>query len=141
MSGMFDNLGAGWGSQPVNSDALGYLSSVQSNPLTQATSSGWMSNDFMKGMLGGKDASGMQMQGWGMPALSAVQGIGNAWMGMKQYGLAKDQFNFTKEQFAKNFGAQQKLTNSRLEDRQRARIASNPGAYQSVGTYMKENGI
>ena len=80
-------------------------------------------------------------QGWGDTAMGAASGLFNAWMGMKQYGLAKDTLETNKQQFAQNFGAQQKMTNSRLEDRQAARVASNPGAYQSVGDYMKKNGV
>ena len=80
-------------------------------------------------------------QGWGTTAMGAAGGLYNAWMGMKQYGLAKDTLDTNKQQFAQNFGAQQKMTNSRLEDRQAARVASNPGAYQSVGDYMKKNGV
>jgi hypothetical protein len=80
-------------------------------------------------------------QGWGMPALQAGLGLFNAWMGMKQYGLAKDSFNENKRQFGLNFDAQKQTTNSALEDRQRARVASNPSAYQSVGDYMAQNGI
>lgn len=80
-------------------------------------------------------------QGWGNTAMGAAGGLFNAWMGMKQYGLAKDTLETNKQQFAQNFAAQQKMTNSRLEDRQRARVASNAGAYQSVGDYMKQNGV
>lgn len=81
------------------------------------------------------------VQGWAMPALQTFGGLANVYLGMKQYGLAKDQFKESKRQFNLNFDAQRKLTNSRLRDRQRARVASNPNAYQSVGAYMKDNGI
>jgi hypothetical protein len=47
----------------------------------------------------------------------------------------------SKKQFSQQFGAQKQLTNSRLEDRQKARIASNPGAYESVGSYMGRYGV
>lgn len=89
----------------------------------------------------GKTENGVTTQGWGGMALGAAQGIGNAWLGMKQYGLAKDQLAFSREQYAKNYEAQQKTVNAQLSDRQAARVASNPGAYQSVGEYMKQNGI
>lgn len=80
-------------------------------------------------------------QGWGGMALGSAQGLFNAWLGMKQYGLAKDQLAEGKRQFQLNYDAQRTTTNSALEDRQRARVASNPGAYQSVGAYMDQNGI
>lgn len=79
--------------------------------------------------------------GWGMPALSVAQGAFNAWMGMKQYGLAKAQLAESKQQFNLNYDAQRTTTNAQLRDRQMARVASNPGAYQSVGDYMQLNGI
>lgn len=93
------------------------------------------------GFLGRTDVNGNKFQGWGGAALGVAQGLGDAFMGMKKYGLAKDTFNENKRQFALNYGAQQKMTNARLEDQQRARVASNAGAYQSVGDYMKKNGV
>lgn len=74
-------------------------------------------------------------------ALSGAASLASAFMGMKQYGLAKQQLAENQRQFDTNFGAQQKLTNSNLEDRQLARVASNPGAYESVGSYMNKNGV
>lgn len=129
-----------------------YLKSLQSPDLagldfTAASGSGdqgIFGNLFGGGALGGflgKTENGVTTQGWGGMALGAAQGIGNAWMGMKQYGLAKDQLAQSKKQFDLNFGAQRKTTNAALEDRQAARVASNPGAYQSVSEYMKKNGI
>lgn len=96
---------------------------------------------FMQSLLGYTNNQGVQQQGWGSLALGAAQGLGSAWMGMKQYGLAKDTLKENKRQFNINYEAQRKLTNSQLEDRQRARVAANPGAYQSVGDYMNKNGI
>lgn len=101
--------------------------------------SNWLSDS---GFLG-KTENGVTKQGWGGMAFGAAQGIGNAFMGMKQYGLAKDQLAQSKKQFDLNYGAQQKTTNAALADRQTARVASagGSGAYQSVGDYMKKNGI
>lgn len=93
------------------------------------------------GFLGSKNANGNQIQGWGGLALGGLQGLGSLYMGMKQYGLAKDQLGFQKDAFSKNYEAQKMATNTQLEDRQRARVASNSGAYQSVGDYMKQNGV
>lgn len=92
-------------------------------------------------MVGGKNADGTSFNGWGGMAMGAIQGLGNAYMGMKQYGLAKEQLQFSKDSFERNFAAQRQMTNTNLMDRQRARVASNPGAYQSVGDYMNENGV
>lgn len=93
------------------------------------------------GFLSQTNANGVTQQGWGMPALAVGQGLMNAWLGMKQYGLAKQTLEENKRQFQLNYDAQAKTTNSALEDRQRARVASNAGAYQSVGDYMSQNRI
>lgn len=93
----------------------------------------WMKDS---GFLGTRD-----QQGWGGLALGGASSLANMYMGMKQYGLAKDQLAFQKESFNKQYDANRTLTNSRLEDRQRARVASNAGAYQSVGDYMNEKGV
>lgn len=106
------------------------------NQMATPSGGGW------GGMLGSTDTeTGIKTDGWGGLALGAAQGLGGAYLGMKQYGLAKDQFDESKRQFNVNFDTQKGLTNSRLEDRQAARVASNPGAYQSVGDYMKKNGV
>jgi len=62
-------------------------------------------------------------------------------MGMKQYGIMKDSLKESKRQFNTNFGAQKQMVNSQLEDRQRARLASNPNEYESLSTYMDKNRI
>ena len=92
--------------------------------------------------------------GWGNLALGGASMLGNLFMGMKQYGIAKDTLNFNKEQFWKQYDAQKNLTNSQLEDRQRARLAAdtvsnssgqsvaNPNSnYRSVSDYMSQYGV
>lgn len=95
---------------------------------------------FMGGILGRTDPDGTKHAGWGGLALGAASGIGNAYLGMKQYGLAKDSLKENKRQFNQNFGAQQKMTNSRLEDRQNARNAAS-GGQQDTASYMKKWGV
>jgi hypothetical protein len=95
---------------------------------------------FMQGMLGGTNADGTKMNGWGGLALGAASGIANTFMGMKQYGMAKDALKENKRQFNLNYGAQRDSTNTRMEDRQRARVAANSSA-QSVDSYMDKNRI
>jgi hypothetical protein len=85
--------------------------------------------------------TGLQNQGWGGLALGGIQGAANLFMGMQQYGLAKKQLSESRRQFDLNYGAQKQSTNTRLEDRQNARVASNPGAYQDTASYMAKNGI
>ena len=99
--------------------------------------------------MGGDQAGGGGMnffgsngqQGWGGTAMGAIGGMANLFMGMKQYGLAKKTLAENKRQFELNYGAQRQTTNTQMADRQAARVASNPGAYQSVGGYMEQNGI
>jgi len=85
--------------------------------------------------------TGQKVGGYGSLALGAAQGIGSLYLGMQQYNLAKDALANSKSQFERNFAAQKTTTNASLEDRQRARVASNAGAYQSVGEYMAQNGV
>lgn len=73
--------------------------------------------------------------------LGTLGGIGSLYTGMKSYGLAKKQLQQQNDQFEKNYAAQRSLVNSQLEDRQAARVASNPSAYESVGSYMDRNRI
>ena len=92
-------------------------------------------------LVGYKTPEGTTIKGFGGLALGAVSGLGNLWMGMQNYGLAKDQLDFQKDAYTKNYAAQAKTTNASLEDRQRARVAANPAAYVSVSDYMAKNGI
>lgn len=110
--------------------------------LPSANTPGGTGNWFRdSGFLGSRNADGTMSQGWGGLALGGAQALGSLYMGMKQYGLAKDTLAANKAQFERNFEAQRQTTNTALEDRQRARVASNPGAYQSVGDYMNQNGV
>ncbi len=101
----------------------------------------WKNSGVASSKSVGPNGETVETQGFGAPALQAGTALLNAWMGMKQYGLAKDTLNEGKRQFGLNYAAQKATTNSALEDRQRARVASNGGAYQSVGDYMTQNGI
>jgi hypothetical protein len=107
-------------------------------PSMMSAFSNWLKST---GAIGSTDAKGIKTDGWGGLALGAAQGLGSAYMGMKQYGIAKDTLENNKRQFDLNYNAQKTTTNAQLEDRQRARVASNASAYQSVGDYMKQNGI
>lgn len=148
MTGIFDpNSLNNFGPQPMDGFRTGMsFTSPTASVATPGGDGGFMSSfgNWAKnsGMIGSYDpATGTQTQGWGGLALGAGQGLFNGWLGIQQLGLAKDTLSFNKEQFNKNFGAQQKTTNARLEDRQRARVAANSGAYQSVGDYMQQNRI
>lgn len=108
--------------------------------------SAYQPNAFTKqlqdwGVIGTKNKDGTGSDGWGGLALGAAQGLGSLYMGMQQYNLAKETLANNKAQFERNFAANKATTNANLEDRQRARVASNAGAYTSVGDYMAKNGI
>ncbi|GEK52348.1 hypothetical protein [Vreelandella venusta] len=96
---------------------------------------------LLQSLTGYTDSSGIKSNGWGGMALGAASGLGSAYLGMKQYGMAKKQLSESKRQFDLNYGAQRQMVNTDLEDRQRARVASNPTAYESVGSYMDRNKV
>lgn len=79
-------------------------------------------------------------QGWGGMALGALGGLGNAFMSMRNYGLARDALASSQSQFTKNYEAQRDTLNTQMEDRQRARVAANSGS-ESVESYMARNRI
>lgn len=99
------------------------------------TGSGYGSNTNI-GTDTAPDVSGLD---WAKFGLQTLGGLGNLYMGMKSYGAAKRQLAFQQDAFKKNYNAQAQTLNSQMEDRQRARVASNPTAYESVGSYMDKN--
>lgn len=111
---------------------------------TQAPSNSWWQNS---GILGHTDNKGNRFDGWGGMALGAANGVFNAYMGLKQYGLFKDQLNFQKEAFNKNWAAQANMTNAALEAKQQDIYNANPSGYaaatgyQSVGDYMAKHKV
>lgn len=78
------------------------------------------------------------------PTAQAISGLASSFMGMKQYGLAKDAFKESKRQFNLNFDAQKKDYNNQLADRQRARLNSSGyggSRYRSVSEVLEKDGI
>lgn len=156
--GDYSNIGAGWGTSaanPLSLDGTGTTPMAgfgQGNPIA---SLGWDTapvnglpamgpgNDWLSSLSGfAKGAFGTtEAPGWASGAASAAGGMFKGWLGMQQYGLAKKVLAENQRQFNLNYNAQKQTTNTELEDRQRARVASNPGAYQSVGDYMNQNGV
>lgn len=90
----------------------------------------WTDLDFWTG--GIDKATGQRFNGVGGLALGGLQGLGNLYMGMQQYGLARDQLQFSKDAFNKNYGAQKTTTNNQIRSRNFARNAANPGMYQNM---------
>ena len=71
--------------------------------------------------------------------LQAAGGLWGAYNGMQQTKLAKQQMANSLNQWDKNYANQVGSYNTRLEDRQRARVGANPNAYESVDSYMQKN--
>lgn len=77
----------------------------------------------------------------GTALLGAATGLYGAYNARKTGKLAREQFNFSKDAFNRNFAAQAKTTNSQLADRQNARHTRDPKAHSSVADYMKKYGV
>lgn len=92
--------------------------------------------NFFSGAVGSKEAPG-----WGGLAIGAGQSLLGGYLGMKQYGLAKQSLAQSKQQFETNFAAQRNLTNSQLADRQKSRIAAGTGIAESEAEYMAKYGV
>lgn len=130
--------GTGWGSGMNGLD----FSNLNFGPTAGAPGGGFIPTWSQKWLTGYTDP-GTQMQTPGVAgtALGAASGLLGGYIGLKQYGLARDSLEQNQEQFDLNYDASKRTTNARLEDRQRARVASNPGAYESVGNYMNKHGV
>jgi hypothetical protein len=111
---------------PLNPDGMAY---------GQVDPGNGSEGGFWSGMLGDKDGGG-----WGMPALKTFGGLASIYLGMKQYGLMKDEFKFNKRITKGNLDNQARLTNARLKTRQETRLAANPNA-QGVDSYMRDTAV
>lgn len=138
------NYSSGGGTAPnvMTNFGPGGLPITPQGPQGQSGGGIW---DALGGILSNTDwlgstnaQTGMTTPGVLPTAVSSLSGLSDIYFGLKQYGLAKDQFRENRRQFNLNFDAQRNLTNSQLEDRQKARVASNPGRYESVSSYMNK---
>lgn len=125
-------------SPSLDTMSSGFTNSANTFNNTSLTGSGG-SGSFLDSTLGGTgDMSGLQM---GQLGLGGLTSLVNGYLGFQNLGLAKKQYQSQLDQFNKQWDANKKLTNASLADRQAARVASNPNAYQSVDDYMKKYGI
>lgn len=69
-----------------------------------------------------------------------TSGIG-AWNGFQQNKLMRENMSMQASQFREQMDISKQNLNRNIEDRQRARVASNPQAYESVQDYMKKYGV
>lgn len=61
------------------------------------------------------------------PVAGGVGALTNAWLGLQNLKLGKDQFGFAKDSFNTNLANQAALTNARSQDRGRATISQRTG--------------
>lgn len=143
------NSMAGYGASPMLSGEV--------DPMAAMTDAGGPSFEINPTMWdkikqGGSDLAGsfmpkinpetgkMETMGWGMPVLQGLSSLGNLYLGMKNYGLAKDQLRTQKDQFNRNYENQKQLLNTRMEDIQRTEAGGSSKA-ESVESYMARNRI
>jgi hypothetical protein len=108
--------------------------------LGAANNSSW-GDSWLSTLVGGKGADGSITNGVLNPLIGLASAGLQGWLGMQTLKQNKENLAFQKDAFSKQFENQRTLTNSDLRDRQNARVASNPGAYQSTDEYMKNNGV
>lgn len=77
--------------------------------------------------------------------INAGVGVFNSALGAisayKALKLGRDNLNFQKESFAKNFEASKGTTNAQLENAQRVRVSADPTNAMSVADYMAKYGV
>lgn len=88
---------------------------------------------FMDSMLG--------PNGWGGMALSAAGGLASTFLGMKQYGLAKQTLAENKRQFELNYGAQKQTTNNQILGRGNDLYTARGGTGQTADEYYNQRKI
>ena len=71
--------------------------------------------------------------------LQAASGLWGAYNGMQQTKLAKQQMSNSLNQWNKNYANQVASYNTRLEDRQNARVAAQGNYQQDTASYMEKN--
>lgn len=127
-------------SSSLDNMSTGFTNSANSFNSSALGNAGNSSSSWLDGILGNTQGgmSGLQM---GQLALGGATSLLNGYLGFQNLGLAKKQYQSQLDQFNTQWAANKKLTNSSLADRQTARVASNPNAYQSVDSYMEKYGI
>ena len=127
----------GYQTSQVNQDMASYFAK---NPIASNGGPGGGLTTMEK-WLGGSNNAGNYVPGMALTGLNALTGVAGAYIGWQQFKTAQDSLKENKRQFNLNYEASKKNYNTTIEDRQRARVASNPNAYQSVSSYMSKNGI
>lgn len=86
-----------------------------------------------------KDGSG----GWLGAGAGVLKGVFDGWMAMKDFGLRENAQRSQEEQFNKNFGAQQRLTNMQIAQQNDKRLLQSPGKQGQMSTeaYLAKYGV
>lgn len=143
---IYEDASEGWeGMQSVMNPGFDASSYMKANPDIFGAQGGGGIWDSIKnsGFFSSKDdTTGKMKQGWGNEAMGMASGLMSGYLGMKQYGIAKKTLSENKRQFDANYAVQKNLTNSRLEGRQKARIAASPnGGHMSAADYVQKYGV
>ena len=85
--------------------------------------------------------TGTTSPAYGMQTLGAALGLGQSFLGYKQYKLGKKAFKRSVMESDRNYNAQKQTINTAMQDRARANYSANPDFYQSPEQYMNENRI
>tara|TARA_R110002074_G_scaffold103764_4_gene223935 strand:+ start:209 stop:790 length:582 start_codon:yes stop_codon:yes gene_type:complete len=80
-------------------------------------------------LFGKNNQDGTRDRGALMPMLNTFTGLASAYLGMKQYGLAKDSFKQSKKEFGLNYDAQRNITNQQIAGIAKSQYSANPDFY------------
>ena len=123
----------------------GNMSAMGSNPTYQSIGSSlgydmptYAQGNSMMGNLGNWASQNADLLKSGIGLITG--GVG-AWQGYNQNKLMRENMQQQSSQFREQMDLSKQNINRNLEDRQRARVASNPTAYESVDSYMKKYGV
>ena len=112
-----------------NLDLFNNASNIEGNPLGLKLGAG--AGGLPKIAMTDKINAGVGVFNAALDAISAYKAL----------KLGRDNLNFQKESFAKNFEASKNTTNAQLENAQRVRVSADPTNAMSVADYMAKYGV
>ena len=132
---------------PQDMNFNGNMNAMGANPTFNSIGES-MGMDMSTGNYGGGGGMLSQANNWMSNNADLLKsGIGlltggmGAWNGMQQNKLMRQNMNQQAGQFREQMDLSKQNLNRNIEDRQRARVASNSQAYESVDSYMKKYGV
>lgn len=135
-------LGMDYNQTQIDSEYQNYDQFLSYDPNTPETTQGSRWSSAKNFLFGSTDKeTGVRTRSGLLPILNTFTGLASAYLGMKQYGLAKDSFKQNKKEFGYNYDAQRQVTNAQMRGQAAARYSSNPGHYQTPTEYMAQNEI